>query len=370
MGGAEQVLLNILRGTDKEKYSYHIITTQPANNVWRSKFKTSFQNIVTPTNKTKDIFYYDKIYYKYFRYIISKLEVNIVLITNSVVGYQFLPQLKSEFKKVKFVDVLHAENYPEVNLESMAPYIDKRVCISNRLKAHLVKRYRKFGLGEKYIERLNVIYNGIDTAEYKADSRIKGRFKTRFSIPENTKLISFVGRLREEKNPLLFVEIAKNIMAKSPDELKFVIAGDGPDFDKVKNKIKNYGLENQVLLTRAIDYVPDLLNDTYILLVVSKTEGIPLVILEAMSMGVPVISTDVGAISEVVENNVNGFLINANNSDAEVVDYFTSKTLGLIMEKMDYHTFSEKAKETIISNFTLEIMGSKYEKVFEELTKS
>jgi glycosyltransferase involved in cell wall biosynthesis len=267
------------------------------------------------------------------------------------------------------VDVLHAENYPEVNLESMAPYIDKRICISNRLKAHLVKRYGKFGIGEKYIERLNVIYNGIDTAEYKADSRTKGRFKMRFSIPENTKVISFVGRLREEKNPLLFVEIAKNIMAKSSDELKFVIAGDGPDFDKVNNKIKNYGLENRIILTGAINYVTDLLNDTYILLVVSKTEGIPLVILEAMSMGVPVISTDIGAISEVLENNVNGFLINADSSDAGVVDYFTSKTLGLIKGQMDYHTFSEKAKETIISNFTLEIMGSKYEKVFEELTK-
>ena len=111
----------------------------------------------------------------------------------------------------------------------------------------------------------------------------------------------------------------------------------------------------------------DLLSDTYILLVVSQNEGIPLVILEAMSMGVPVVSTNVGAINEAVKNGVNGFLIETN--DAEVVESFATKVLSLMEGKIDYHSFSEKAKETVASNFTLEIMGSEYQRIFEELTE-
>jgi glycosyltransferase involved in cell wall biosynthesis len=361
MGGAEKVLLNIAQETNREEFSFHLVTTFPANNAWHEKFKTHFLNIVILNRKLKNI------YYKYFRQLIKKLNIDIVLISNSVVGYEHLPWLKSEFKNVKIMDVLHAEDWPPADLvELSTPYIDRRICISQHLRDYWADRYARSGPNEKYVERLRVIHSGIDTREYNPNVHQRGRFKSRFLIPQEVKIISFIGRFSDEKNPFLFVEIAKNITARFPNEFKFVMAGDGPQFGKVKDMIKNYGLEDHFLLTGMIDDVAELLNDTYILLIVSKIEGIPLVVLEAMNMGVPVISTDVGGITEVVKNNFNGYLINVGDRAAEL---FANKIQDLVNGKLDYAGLAEKARKTIVSNFSVKTMAEGFQNIFNELTE-
>jgi glycosyltransferase involved in cell wall biosynthesis len=360
-GGAEKVLLNIVEETNGEKFSFHLVTTFPSNNVWHEKFKTHFLNIVILNRKLKNI------YHRYFRRLIKKLNIDIVLISNSKVGYEYLPRLKSEFRDVKIMDVLHAEDWPPVDLvELSTPYVNRRICISQHLKDYWARRYTRSGLNEKYIERLKVVHSGIDTREYSTDAHTRGKFKSRFSIPEEVKIISFIGRFSEEKNPLLFVEIAKDLIARLPSELRFVMAGDGPEFDKVKDVIKSYGLGGHFILTGMIDNVAELLNDTYTLLVVSKAEGIPLVVLEAMNMGVPVISTNVGAISEVLEDNVSGYLIDIENN---VAKSFASKIEDLLTGKSDYNMLAEKARKKVVRSFSLETMGEKYQRIFDELTE-
>lgn len=360
-GGADQVIFNIAKVTNAEKFNFHIVTSSMTKNEWQDKFKKHFLNVITPMKRTKSI------YYKYFQQLIKKLNIDIVLITNSTVGYEYLPQLKSEFTHVKTIDLLHAEGHPPIRIEQFAPYIDKRICISHRLKNYMIRKYQISGIDNKYIERLQVVHNGIDTREFNPNIQVKSKFKLRFSIPENVPVISFIGRFYSEKKPLLFVKIAKNVVARSPAELKFVMAGDGLEFNKVTAMIKNYGLEEHFVLTGMLDSVAELLKDTYILLVVSRNEGIPLVVLEAMSMGVPVISTDVGAISEVLERNgTNGFLIDV---DENTVESFTSKILGLLQGKTNYCTLAEKARETISSKFTLQVMGKQYQSIFDELVE-
>ena len=361
IGGAEKVVLNIAKGTDRKKFSFHIVTTRPAKNIWYNKYKPYFQNIIIPMKKNKNI------YYKYFHHLIKKLNIDIVLISNSMIGYEYLPQLKSKFKHIKIIDLLHAEESfgASHKLEWVTPYFDKRICISHHLRNYMIKKYRKTRIREKYIKRLKVIHNGIDIKEYNSNPQMKGSFKSRFSITDDVKIISFIGRFSSEKNPLLYIDIAKKIITRLPNyKLKFVMSGDGPEFDNVRNTINRYGLEDYFILTRMIENIVELLADTYILLVVSKREGIPFVILEAMAMGVPVISTKVGAIYEVIKNNINGYLINTKNN---VVDSFTCKIRDLLTEKTNYHILAKKTREMIISKFSVEIMGEKYQNVFNEL---
>jgi glycosyltransferase involved in cell wall biosynthesis len=256
-------------------------------------------------------------------------------------------------------------------VERTTPSIDRRICISQKVRRYLAESYeKKFDSAETYIRRLNVIYNGIDEKEFTPNAMRKGKFKARFSIPENEKIISFIGRFSYEKQPILFVDIAQNLLSKSKHKLKFVMAGDGLDSEKVKNRIKEHGLEDYFILTGMIDYTAELLNDTDIFLVVSEYEGIPNAMLEAMSLGVPVISTDVGAISEVVENNVNGFLINPSNSSSNVIQSFTDTILELLRDQTKRSAVSGKAIETINQRFTLETMATNYERLFNELTKN
>ena len=363
VGGAERVILNIAKGTNREKFNFHIVTTSSANNVWYNKFKSYFQNIVIPMKRIKNI------YYKYFHQLIKKLNIDIVLISNSGIGYEYLPLLKSKFKHVRTVDVLHSEKSTGAadGLEWITPYLDRRICISNHLKEYMVKKYKNSGVKDRYIKRLNVVHNCIDIREYSPNVRVKGKFKSQFGIPDDVKIISFIGRFVSEKNPVLFVDIARNVLARLPNyKLKFVMAGDGPEFDKVRNTLNKYGIKDYFTLTGMIDNVVELLADTYILLVVSKREGIPFVILEAMAMGVPVISTDVGAINEVIKNNINGYLIDI---ETNVVESFTCKILDLLTGKSNHRALAKKTRETMLSKFSLETMGAKYQSIFNELAE-
>src|SRR4030067_1293820 len=296
VGGAEKLNLNIAKGVDSQKYSFHLMTTEVASNIWVSKFKPHFLNIITPG----DIGCFSQIDYKRLKFLIRKLNIEIVLLNQS--GYEYVPYLKAQFRNIAIVDIVHNEVNPSLDkIERSAPYVDRRICISNRVKNCLMNEYSNSKIAKTYIDRLTVIHNGIDVWEFEAESQKKSNFKSRFSIHENTVVISFIGRFSEPKNPLLFVEIAKKLLSKSNKELKFVMAGNGLEFEKVSNLIKSYGLEDHFILLGMIDNVAELLLDTNILLIVSKREGLPLTVLEAMSMGVPVISNNVGAINEIIE---------------------------------------------------------------------
>ena len=87
-------------------------------------------------------------------------------------------------------------------------------------------------------------------------------------------------------------------MQHASSDIVFVMAGDGKDRQRTEDLIRDYKMEDHFILTGMLDSekVKELLSDTYCLLITSEYEGSPLVLLEAMSMDVPVISTDVGVV--------------------------------------------------------------------------
>jgi glycosyltransferase involved in cell wall biosynthesis len=366
VGGAEKVILNIARSADKQKFTFHLMAAFPSKGTWRSNYETYFENVVTSFDKIGIISNIGK-NYGYFQYLIEKLHANVLLITNVPFVYSYIPLLKADFRDLRIVDLIHSRMWPPIRmLKASAPYVDRRVCISHDLRNHLIREYRRSGVDKELINRIEVIHNGVDSNEFNVDSMKKGAFKAQYSIPENAKVVTFVGRFSEEKNPLLFVEIAKNLLKCGNHDLKFVMAGDGPELVKVKKMIKGSELEDHFVLTGEIDNIPELLRDTYILWVVSKQEGIPLVILEAMSMGVPVLSTNVGEISEAIKDEENSFLIQLN---LNTVESFVYKTLSLLEGKTNYSEVSRKAREAIASKFDLKIMGSNYDEVLGSLNQ-
>lgn len=365
VGGSEKVILNIAKVTDKEKFCFHIITTKPAKNVWYNKYNSVFQNIIIPYRRLE----INNIYKKYFFQLIKSLNIDIVLISDSSMGYKYLPELKSEFQNVKTVDVLHVEESPgsRPKLKWVTPFLDRRVCTSERMRKYMVEENKVTEIADSYVDKLRVIYNGIDINEYNPIFFTKGKFKSKFGIPEDVKIISLIGRVSSEKNPYLFFDIARNIISRFPSyKIKFVIAGDGPDWDKIRNIINNSGIKENFILTGMVDSIAEVLADSYILLVTSKNEGIPLVILEAMAMEVPVISTDVGGIHEVINDNINGYLVNPGDS---VIELFTSKIIDLVSGNLNYGAIAAKTRETIVSKYSLETMGEEYQAVFNELSK-
>jgi len=364
LGGSEKVLLNLVKGINSENYSFHVVTTEPADHDWYNQFRSPFQNVIVPFRWVTD----EALYQKYFRELIDRLNIRILLISNSLIGYKGLPKLKSTYRGLRAVDILHAEAVwgTQRELMGITTYLDRRICISELLKKFMETRYQQAGLeGESFSGKIRVIRNGIDTEQYKPDPSRRGTFKSEFGIPLDARIVSFIGRFAVEKDPFLFVDVARNILRKSTsDKIKFIMAGDGPEFKTVRSIIDKSGLTDHFLLTGTLGDVYSLLADTNILLVVSKTEGIPMVMIEAMAMKVPIVSLNIGAVSELVQDHVTGYLVNPMDN---LIDVFTSKVLDILANKVDVAMVCENARQRAVSEYSLEVMTKKYRSLFEEL---
>jgi hypothetical protein len=129
--------------------------------------------------------------------------------------------------------------------------------------------------------------------------------------------IAFVGRLSIEKGPDVFIRIAKKL-----PQYRFSIYGDGPMSKEISAKATK-----NVDLTGHVTSMTPYWDNINFLCITSREEGLPLVAIEALVRGIPVISFDIGGISSVVINNHNGWLIEPFNEDDFVESIKLSQTI-------------------------------------------
>ncbi|QIV77631.1 glycosyltransferase [Fervidobacterium pennivorans] len=134
----------------------------------------------------------------------------------------------------------------------------------------------------------------------------KGQLRKELGIPDSVKIIGNVARLDPQKNPIRFLEIAKLVLSER-DDVVFVWIG-GSVVDDYYGKEVQKWLEDNSHLKEKIYFLPfredaiQLMADFDVLLLTSDSEGMPLVVLEALSLGVPVVSTDVGCVNETISS--------------------------------------------------------------------
>ncbi|MEM4523339.1 MAG: glycosyltransferase, partial [Nitrososphaeria archaeon] len=145
-------------------------------------------------------------------------------------------------------------------------------------------------------------YEIIPNAIIPIENIQRGKLRKELGIPENVKIVGNVARLDPPKNPMRFLEIAKLILQERQDVV-FVWIGGSVVEDSYGEKVRKWLSENPKE-AKYIHFLPfrrdaiELMADFDVLLLTSDAEGMPLVVLEAQSMGIPVVSTDVGCIGE------------------------------------------------------------------------
>jgi len=156
-------------------------------------------------------------------------------------------------------------------------------------------------------QKIRVIHNGIDPKIYYLTAN-KEQIRQELSLPQHKLLIGTVGRMEPQKNHTMFVEVARKILGKRSN-VHFVMIGDGELRRDIEGLISRYGLSEVFTLTGQRQDVPRLLKALDIFVLTSLWEGLPNVIMEAMCARLPVISTNVGGVSELITDGENGFLV-------------------------------------------------------------
>ncbi|MCF8234179.1 MAG: glycosyltransferase family 4 protein [Melioribacteraceae bacterium] len=179
------------------------------------------------------------------------------------------------------------------------------------------------------------------------------------SMPKEFDVIS-LGRLSPEKALINFVEIIKLIKMDIPN-VKVAIAGKGPEEKVIRKKITEYGLEENIAIIGYVDSIVEFYNKARIFILTSRSEGLPRTVLEAMSCGIPCIASNVGDMEDIIEHEVNGFLVN----DYQNINDYYNFTKRLLNDKNLYERISKLAIKRVNMNYSYNSATKVWEKILE-----
>ena len=169
-------------------------------------------------------------------------------------------------------------------------------------------------------EKIEVVYNGIELYEIKREQY--NFIREKYNISEDKKVICIIGQICERKRQDLFIDIVNCLNKKYNNKYIGIIIGKITDksfYEKIKLKIQYPILFiNDMKREEIFEYIyPNI--DALILL--SDRDPLPTVILEAMSRGTIVIARDVDGVSEIIENNKNGYIFKYNDSVPQIANF-------------------------------------------------
>ena len=185
------------------------------------------------------------------------------------------------------------------------PFTKKIVCISEAEKNSAIQNRICS------TNKIQIITNGVDFELLDQAQKIT---RKDLGIPEDAFVVGQVGRLTEQKSPDVFVEMAEKIKEVIPNSF-FVMVGDGDLEGKVRNLIKAKELEDSFLITGWVNNPTSYLNCFDVATLLSRWEGFGLALVEYMYGSVPLVSTKVDAIPYVVDDGVDGLLVEPNSPE-------------------------------------------------------
>lgn len=164
--------------------------------------------------------------------------------------------------------------------------------------------------------RVDVIYNGVDLSAFSTPTDgARVRLRSEFGLADTDFVAVQVARLHELKDHITAVKAIDEARRTSPS-IRLLIVGEGDQRTAIEQEIEKRDLQSHVILAGNRTDVADLLAASDAFLMSSISEGIPLTIIEAMAAGLPVVSTAVGGIPEMIQHEQNGFLADAGDNSA------------------------------------------------------
>lgn len=368
MGGADKFNLDLITSLDKEKYSITIVTTQQTEYKWKQKFEQVADSIFELPS-----FLDRKDWPAFMEYLIESRNIGIVFNSNSTCGYMLLPYIKALFKDIVIIDYIHMEEWYNRNggysrdSQGVTSVIDKTY-FCNKNSERILKEH--FNVDSKKAE---TIYIGVDTDAFDPKKFNKEQLKEKYNIPKDKKIINFIARIDYQKRPYLFLEIVSKLVEKNKD-VYFVVAGDGPLFSEIKKAAKKKKINKYIKFLGKSDSPSEVYMISDLNLNCSIKEGLALTSYESLSLGIPVVSCDVGGQKELITKDV-GVIVpclqkeedvyEINYSEEEINNYVIA--IEKVLNNLD--KYKSNCRKHVIENFNVKDMCKKFDNIFKKYDK-
>lgn len=355
IGGAQTHLMEVVHYMHRAGHDVSVITGTTG---WLTNELAAigvdyeiFPYLVREINPTKDI--------KTINYICHILEVkqpDIIHCHSSKAG--IVGRIAGAIKNIPAVFTAHgwaftsgvspAKRIMYAAIEHMMLGITKRVICVSEFDRQLAKRWFLHNYN-----RIVTVHNGI------VDKKFISSTVREYSLP--LKLVS-VARFSHQKNNMELIRAVERINKLYSDSLQLNMVGDGPLLSEAQTYVTSHKLENDVHFLGSRTDVDDILNQNDIFCLISNYEGLPISIIEAMRARMPIIASDVGGVNELVQDEVNGFLIPRGNI-SELVD----KLKYILEHKELIKSMGEASRKIYEEEYTADRMNQKILSVYNEV---
>jgi glycosyltransferase involved in cell wall biosynthesis len=232
--------------------------------------------------------------------------------------------------------------------------VDRFVAISDCIAGMLID----YGVKE---DRVSVVKSAVDPHKYDAIDRnlARRKFCQEQGVSEKTTLIGNAAAFTDQKGHEVLIDALNLIKG---EDFVCLLAGDGNLKPGIVEKVKAFGLQEKVRFLGFRSDVPELLKALDIMVLPSNNEGLGTIFLDAASAGCALIGTRIGGIPEIISDSDSGYLVDVGDSQT-----LAARIVDLLHDAEKRQSFSQKVREHVLSNFSLQTMVDGNFKVYQEL---
>lgn len=355
-GGAETLMLNFIN-TLKSDYDFSFITGIKSSNEWEYKFRQITANIYHLAN----IFEEEKQKLNFILNYIKTRKVDILHIIHNEFSLYAIPIIRKKHPSVKIIITMFNDSvdYFE-NVIKASPYVDAITADNNRVIETIINSDYFHSDAE-----LRIIPNGIDTInKFYNDESSRSIARKELKINNEEIAVFYVGRLSPEKNPDKYLESIKIINKTTSNKFRFFMIGDGNLTTQLMHNYREVFKYKNFSYLGYKDNIDYYLRAADIFVLPSDIEGFPLSVLEAMAVGVAPICSSVGALPDIIENDLNGYLVKPG-----CVDQIVECILKLGNDRRKLKLVKTNARKTVEEKYNLQNLKNNYSALYEGTEK-
>ncbi len=353
IGGGESHLLSLVENLDKNRFEPVVLSFTPGPMVDQLKTMGIETHVIHTTRP------FDISKWKTVKQFIKSKQVDLVHahgtransnvlwpakaldipVIYTVHGWSFHPDQKTLIRKVRIM----GENY-----------------LVSRTALNISVSKSNQQSGKDVLHNFNsvVVNNGINQQKFNPANNYNN-VRQELNIPDNKLLVLFIARFTLHKQPLALIKAFAKAVKENPD-LHLLMVGDGDQKEEAIQLIETLQLTNNITLEKFRQDVPQVLACADIFVLPSLWEGLPIGLLEAMSMGKTIIASNVDGTSEIIEHGVNGWLVQTD----DLIQNTAHAIVALSKDPELRKKFEQKAKETVTERFNATGMTRQIEQLY------
>lgn len=354
IGGTQKVLIQLVEGLIPRGYFPVVVILNGSDQLSVDRLKSSKIPIYI-FNKYNLLFKGVPCIY----YIIKKEKIKII--QNLLFYSNNIGRVLGRISKNKIIlsgtrgdggTMLPWQNY----LDKYTKMLDDMMIVNSKPALNYCKN--KIGISSN---KIALIYNGIEISKANLNNEEINSIKKLWHIPEDKIIIGTAGQLAVEKGHRYLIDAIKIILRKNVNVF-LVIAGVGKLLNDLYNRAQEKGILENILFLGKCNQMDDFYEIIDIFALPSLSEGMPNVIMEAMSHGKPVIASCIGAIPELIDDGLNGILVPPGNAD-KLAEAILDLTNNAELSK----SIGNKAKQKINKSYPLRNMIDSYDDLYRKM---